>query len=261
MINNDYLTKVFGLKGKTAVVVGGAGFLCSEMSYGLAQAGVDVAILDSNEEKLKLVVERIKSFGVKAVGICLDVTKKDNLLVAKTDILKRFYKIDILINGAGVNAPTPFFDIKIEEWQAILDSHVTATFLACQVFGQQMVEEKTGSIINMSSASAGPPLSKAFAYSVAKAGVRNLTQNLGREWAKFNVRVNCLRPGFFPTEWSRKHFIDEARNAAILEHTPMGRYGKPEELVGAVLWLSSDAASFVTGAEITIDGGFTCMTI
>ncbi len=124
-----------------------------------------------------------------------------------------------------------------------------------------MVEDKTGSIINMSSASAGPPLSKAFAYSVAKAGVRNLTQNLGREWAKFNVRVNCLRPGFFPTEWSKKHFIDETRNAAILDHTPMGRYGTPHELVGAVLWLSSDAASFVTGSEVTIDGGFTCMTI
>lgn len=258
---SDYLKKMFNLDGKTAVVVGGAGYLCSEMAFGLAQAGAHVTVLDKNEEKLKLAVERIKSFGVKGVGICLDVTKKENLLAAKSDVLKRFGKIDILINGAGVNAPTPFFDIKIEEWQAIVDSHVTATFLACQVFGEQMVEDKTGSIINMSSASAGPPLSKAFAYSVAKAGVRNLTQNLGREWAKFNVRVNCLRPGFFPTEWSKKHFIDEARNAAILDHTPMGRYGKPQELVGAVLWLSSDAASFVTGSEVTIDGGFTCMTI
>jgi NAD(P)-dependent dehydrogenase (short-subunit alcohol dehydrogenase family) len=258
---SDYLKKMFDLTGKTAVVVGGAGYLCSEMAFGLAQAGAHVAVLDKNEEKLKLAVERIKSFGVKGVGICLDVTKKENLLAAKADVLKRFGKIDILINGAGVNAPTPFFDIKIEEWQAIVDSHVTATFLACQVFGEQMVEDKTGSIINMSSASAGPPLSKAFAYSVAKAGVRNLTQNLAREWAKSNVRVNCLRPGFFPTEWSKKHFIDEARNAAILDHTPMGRYGKPQELVGTVLWLSSDAASFVTGSEVTIDGGFTCMTI
>ncbi len=258
---SDYLKKMFDLTGKTAVVVGGAGYLCSEMAFGLAQAGAHVAVLDKNEEKLKLAVERIKSFGVKAVGICLDVTKKENLLAAQEDVLKRFGKIDILINGAGVNAPTPFFDIKIEEWQAIIDSHVTATFLACQVFGAQMLEDKTGSIINMSSASAGPPLSKAFAYSVAKAGVRNLTQNLAREWAKFHVRVNCLRPGFFPTEWSKKHFIDEARNAAILDHTPMGRYGKPQELVGAVLWLSSDAASFVTGSEVTIDGGFTCMTI
>lgn len=258
---SDYLEKFFNLRGKSAVVIGGGGFLCSEMAFGLAKAGVDVAILDKNEEKLKAAVEKIKSFGVKSFGIALDVTKKNELEKAKQDTLKRFGKIDILINGAGVNAPTPFLEITTEEWHAILDSHITATFLACQVFGAEMVDQKFGSIINMSSASAGPPLSKAFTYSVAKAGVRNLTQNLGREWARNNVRVNCLRPGFFPTEWSKKHFIDETRNAAILNHTPMGRYGKPEELVGAVLWLCSDAASFVTGAEITIDGGFTAMTI
>ena len=258
---SDYLEKFFNLRGKSAVVVGGGGFLCSEMAFGLAQAGVDIAILDKNEERLKSAVEKIKSFGVKSFGIALDVTKKDELEKAKEDTLKRFAKIDILINGAGVNAPTPFLEITAEEWHAILDSHITATFLACQVFGAEMVDQKFGSIINMSSASAGPPLSKAFTYSVAKAGVRNLTQNLGREWARNNVRVNCLRPGFFPTEWSKKHFIDETRNAAILNHTPMGRYGKPEELVGAVLWLCSDAASFVTGAEITIDGGFTAMSI
>jgi NAD(P)-dependent dehydrogenase (short-subunit alcohol dehydrogenase family) len=258
---SDYLEKFFNLRGKSAVVIGGGGFLCSEMAFGLAKAGVEVAILDKNEEKLKSVVETIKSFGVKSFGISLDVTRKDELEKAKQDILKRFNKIDILINGAGVNAPTPFLEIKVEEWHAILDSHITATFLSCQVFGEEMVDHQSGSIINMSSASAGPPLSKAFTYSVAKAGIRNLTQNLGREWAKKNVRVNCLRPGFFPTEWSKKHFIDETRNAQILNHTPMGRYGKPQELVGAVLWLCSDAASFVTGAEITIDGGFTAMTI
>lgn len=257
----DYLSKLFDLSGKTAVVIGGAGYLCSEMALGLAKCGVDIAILDKDEAKLKPIIEKLKATGVKAVGITLDVTKKEDLVRAKNDVLKRFSKIDILINGAGVNAPTPFFEIKEEEWQAILDSHIKATFLSCQVFGEEMVEQKSGSIINMSSASAGPPLSKAFTYSVAKAGIRNLTQNLGREWATKGVRVNCLRPGFFPTEWSKKHFIDEARNAAILGHTPMGRYGKPEELVGAVLWLASDAASFVTGAEITIDGGFTCMTI
>jgi len=104
-------------------------------------------------------------------------------------------------------------------------------------------------------------LSKAFTYSVAKAGIRNLTQNLGREWASFNVRVNALRSGFFPTEWSMKHFIDPDRKQAILGHTPMGRFGKPEELVGAVLWLASDASGFVTGSEVAVDGGFTCMTI
>ena len=124
-----------------------------------------------------------------------------------------------------------------------------------------MLERGSGSIINISSASAGPPLSKAFTYSIAKAGIYNLTQNLGREWAKNGVRVNALRPGFFPTEWNRKNFISKEREAAILGHTPIGRFGEPNELVGAILWLASDASCFVTGAEITVDGGFSCMTI
>ena len=124
-----------------------------------------------------------------------------------------------------------------------------------------MLSQCKGSMVTISSASAGPPLSKAFTYSVAKAGVKNLTQNVAREWATKGVRVNAIRPGFFPTEWSRIHFIDKDREQAILGHTAMQRYGEPRELLGAVLWLFSDAASFVTGAEIAVDGGFSAMTI
>jgi len=138
---------------------------------------------------------------------------------------------------------------------------LTGTFLGCQVFGEYMLLNKRGSIINISSASAGPPLSKAFPYSVAKAGILNLTQNLGREWGQQGVRVNAIRPGFFPTEWNRKNFITPEREAAILNHTPMARFGDPSELIGATLWLASDAASFVTGSEVCVDGGFSCMTI
>ncbi len=257
----DYLSQLYNLDGKVAAITGAGGHLCGEMARGLAQAGVAVGVLDLRLEKAKAVAEQIKEAGGKAFPLELDVTKKEQFETALEKILKEFGRIDILINGAGINAPTPFFDITIEEWHTILDSHLAGTLFGCQVFGKKMVDQKSGSIINISSASAGPPLSKAFTYSVAKAGVKNLTQNLGREWAPHTVRVNALRPGFFPTEWNRKNFITSEREKAILGHTPMGRYGEPHELVGAVLWLASDASSFVTGAEITVDGGFSCMTI
>jgi NAD(P)-dependent dehydrogenase (short-subunit alcohol dehydrogenase family) len=257
----EYLSGLFGLEGKVAAVVGAGGYLCSTMAAALAMAGASVAVLDKNKESLKVVHDQIKKEGGNVIDIVLDVTSRESHATALEEILKRFNDVDILINGAGINAPTAFLEISLEEWHAILEVHLTGTFLGCQVFGKYMVENRKGSIINISSASAGPPLSKAFTYSVAKAGIKNLTQNVAREWAPYNVRVNALRPGFFPTEWSMKNFITPEREKAILGHTPMGRYGKPAELIGAVLWLSSDAASFVTGAEIAVDGGFSCMTI
>ena len=256
-----YLTELFGLKGKAAAVIGAGGYLCSEMARALAKAGVKVAILDKNAEAIKKTSAEINASGGHAIDCVIDVVDKNSHKNALDKVVKAFGNVYILINGAGINAPTPFLDITLEEWNSILAVHVTGTMLGCQVFGEHMVKNKCGSIINMSSASAGPALSKAFTYSVAKAGIKNLTQNLAREWAPYNVRVNALRPGFFPTEWSMKNFIDSNREKAILGHTPMKRYGKPEELIGAVLWLSSEAASFVTGAEIKVDGGFSCMTI
>ena len=190
-----------------------------------------------------------------------DRSNKDNHEACLRSVVKRFGKIDILINGAGINSVTPFLELSLDEWNSVISSQITGVFLGCQVFGSHMVNKNSGSIINISSASSGPPLSKAFPYSVAKAGIKNLTQNLAREWALSGVRVNAIRPGFFPTEWNKKNFITKEREKSILSHTPMNRYGKPEELIGALLWLSSDASSFVTGAEITIDGGFSSMTI
>ena len=149
----------------------------------------------------------------------------------------------------------------LEEWENVLKINATGSFLGTKLAVPLMQEIGGGSIINISSASAGPPLSKAFTYSAAKAGIKNLTQNLGREWGEKGVRVNAIRPGFFPTDWNLKNFIDEDRRKSILSHTPMNRFGSPDELTGAILWLSSDASSFVTGAEITVDGGFSCMTI
>ena len=259
---NNYLPTLFNLQDKVAVIIGGGGFLCSEMVRGFARSGCAVSILDLRLEKALLVQKSLNDEGFNQINSYqIDVTKKEQHIVALNSIINKFGKVDILVNGAGINAPTPFFDISLEEWQSVINSQLTGTFLGCQVFGEYMVGRGIGSIINISSASAGPPLSKAFTYSVAKAGILNLTQNLGREWGQKGVRVNALRPGFFPTDWNRKNFINPEREKAILSHTPMGRYGQPTELLGAVLWLASDAASFVTGAEIEIDGGFSCMTI
>ena len=257
----DYLTELFGLQGKVATLTGAGGYLVSEMSAAFAKAGVKVALLDINLENAKKVAAEVRANGDEAMALKVDVTRKSDFEHVLEEIIKRYGDVDILVNGAGINAPTPFLEITLDEWNRILEVQLTGTMLGCQVFGAYMVEQKKGSIVNISSASAGPPLSRAFTYSVAKAGVKNLTQNLAREWATEGVRVNALRPGFFPTEWSKKHFLAPDRVQAILNHTPMKRFGEPHELVGAVLWLCSEAASFVTGAEIAVDGGFSAMTI
>jgi len=256
-----YIDELFNLTDKKVVITGSAGFLCSKMAMGLHRAGCSIALLDLESSELEEVAREIRDEGGKALTINIDVSQKQDFERCLNKTLKEFGRIDVLINGAGINAPTPFMEISEEEWDHILAVHLKGTMFGCQVIGGQMLEQGCGSIINISSASADPPLSKAFTYSVAKAGIKNLTQNLAREWGTQGVRVNALRPGFFPTEWSKEHFITSDREQAILGHTPMARYGKPEELVGAVLWLASDAASFVTGAEIAVDGGFSAMTI
>ncbi len=259
---NTYLNDLFNLEEKVAVIIGAGGHLCGEMARGFARAGCKVAILDLRLEKAKAVEDELKEAGYDdVISVSIDVAKKQDHIDALKKILAVFGQVNILVNGAGINGPTPFFELTLEEWNNILDSQITGTFLGCQVFGEYMVKRGSGSIINLSSASAGPPLSKAITYSVAKAGIKNLTQNLGREWGTKGVRVNAVRPGFFPTDWNRKNFITPEREKAILGHTPMERYGQPDELLGATLWLASDASSFVTGTEIAIDGGFSCMTI
>lgn len=247
----------WGLEGKTAVVIGGAGHLCSVLSRALMEVGARVVVLDLFRQRKGLRADR----GASAERLNCDVTVKRDLLRCREHVLRKHSRVDILLNGAGANAPTPFLKVSDREIQRILGVNLIGTLYSCQVFGEAMVRQRSGCIINFTSVSAGPPLSKAFVYSVAKAGVANLTQNLAREWAPYGVRVNALRPGFFPTGWSMKHFIDRSRKGKILAHTPMARFGRPEELVGAVLWLCSDAASFVTGSIVTVDGGFTAMTI
>jgi NAD(P)-dependent dehydrogenase (short-subunit alcohol dehydrogenase family) len=232
------------------------------MATGLARAGAEIAILDVSKDSAEARARSIETLGRAAIGVCCDATSKTSLEQALEDVLKRFGHVDILVNAAGVNSGTPFFEITEAEWQRILDIDLTSVFLACQVFGKAMVDAgHGGSIINISSASSGPPLSKVFTYAVAKAGVNQITQFLARELAPQNVRVNAILPGFFPAEQNRK-LLTEERVASILGHTPMHRFGESCELVGAAVYLASqEASSFVTGSILKVDGGFTAMTI
>ena len=250
------------LEGKVAIVTGAARGLGQMFSCKLARAGAVVVAADRNN--CEETVAEIKKNGDRGTSYQADVTDHKSLKDMADKVTRDYGRIDILVNNAALYAnltSAPFDNLTEEEWDEIMAVQIKGTLFGCQVFGRQMLEQGCGSIINISSASAGPPLSKAFTYSVAKAGIKNLTQNIAREWATQGVRVNAIRPGFFPTEWSIKNFITPEREQAILGHTAMARYGKPEELLGAVLWLASDAASFVTGAEIAVDGGFSAMTI
>lgn len=253
---------LFSLKGKTAIVIGAGGHICSSLANGFAMAGAHVAVADLRFEKSEAVSKQINEiYPNSTLPFQVDATDKNSIYSLLESVEDEFGVVQVAINGAGINSPKPFLDIEVSEWDDVISSQLTATMFGCQVFGEHMLQKSGGSIINISSASADPGLSKAFAYSAAKAGIRNLTQNLGREWGTSGVRVNAIRPGFFPTDWNRKNFITPEREKSILGHTPMNRYGETSELIGAAIYLASDASSFVTGTELIVDGGFSAMTI
>ena len=258
----SYLEDLFDLNGKVAVVIGGTGELCGHMAIGLAKAGVTVAIAGRDQTKADDILSTIKATGGNAYFLATDLSEKNSLTELRDSVIERSGKIDILINGAGVNSPTPFFEIEKEEFQHIFDINLLATMQACQVFGQYFIERgEPASIINLGSISGLNPLSRVFSYSASKAAVHNLSKNLAREWATQNIRVNTLVPGFFPAEQNRK-VLDESRVASILGKTPAQRFGKPDELIGATLLLAShNAGSFITGHEMIVDGGFNAMSI
>ena len=256
------------LKGKVGVVYGGGGHICSSLVAGFIDAGcASVFCCDMRLEKAEAVADvindRCSINGMQGSVIPLQADACSKLEHEKVleVVLKTSGSLDFVVNGAGINSAVPFFEIDFDEWNRVVNSHLTATFFSCQVYGSYFVKRGGGVFLNISSASADPPLSRAFPYSAAKAAVANLTKNLAREWGKSGIRVNALRPGFFPTEWNRKNFIDEERAHAILKHTPMKRFGDPSELVSGAVWICSDDAGFVTGTELVIDGGFSCQTI
>ena len=258
----SYCEDLFGLSGKVAVVIGGTGELCGAMAEGLAGAGAEVVLVGRNAEKAQARLQAIESAGNKAWFHTADVGAREALEALKAAVLERSGRIDIIINGAGINSPTPFFDISDEEVDRILSVNYKAVFRSCQVFGKYLVERgEGGSIINIGSISGLKPLSRVFTYSASKAAVHNLSANLAREWAAQGVRVNTLVPGFFPAEQNRSVLTPE-RVGQIMGHTPMKRFGEAKELVGATLLLASDqAGGFITGHELVVDGGFASMFI
>lgn len=255
-------TNLFDLSGRTAVVIGGTGELCGAMALGFAEAGAEVVIVGRDAAKAEARLAKIHGAGAKGYFVSCDASKKDGLAALLAEVLQRSGKVDILVNGAGVNSATPFLDIPEEEYDRIMNINSKATFLACQVFGRYFVDSKVAaSVINLGSMSGLIPLSRVFTYSMSKGAVHNLSRNLAREWAPLGIRVNTLVPGFFPAEQNKKVLVPE-RVAKILGHTPMNRFGEARELVGAALLLASNAAgSFISGHELVVDGGYSAMTI
>ena len=252
--------ELFSLTGKVAVVIGGTGELCGAMAEGFAAAGATVALVGRDAVKAQVRLDRVAADGGKAVFIPCDTTSKAGLEALLAEVIAKLGPVDVLVNGAGVNSPTPFFDITEAEFDKIITVNLKGVVLGCQVFGKHMVEKRSGSIINLGSASGLKPLSRVFTYSASKAAVHNLSKNLAREWATQGVRVNILVPGFFPAEQNRK-VLNPERIASIMAKTPMKRFGEAHELVGAALLLASDAGSFVTGTEVVVDGGYDAMSI
>jgi NAD(P)-dependent dehydrogenase (short-subunit alcohol dehydrogenase family) len=269
MKTND---KLFDISEKVIVITGAGGVLCGNIAKALAEAGAKIAILDIKKEACDSVGDEINRKGGEAISAVTDVLDKKSLRKAKDKILEKFKRIDILINGAGGNkkeATTSkelsFFDLPEDALKFVFNLNFIGTFLPCQVFGEVFAKQKHGIILNISSMASLKPLTKVVGYSAAKSAVNNFTQWLAVHMAKEyspKIRVNAIAPGFFLTKQNKFLLIDEKtgkstlRGEKIIEHTPMSRYGKPEDLIGTVIWLISLSSEFITGTVIPIDGGF-----
>lgn len=266
---------MFDIGGKTAVITGGAGILCSGMARALAREGVRVAILDLNESAAVHVADEIRKAGGVAEPVKVNVLDRDSVEEALDRVLKVFGHVDILINGAGGNKKEataekdqPFFDIPQEALSWVFNLNLTGTILPSQVFGSALARQGEGVIINISSMAAYRPLTKVVAYSAAKAAISNFTQWLAVYFCQNyspNIRVNAIAPGFFITEQNRYLLTTPEggltqRGELVLQHTPAGRFGTPDDLNGTLVWLVSDAARFVNGIVVPVDGGFSAFS-
>lgn len=268
-------TDLFSLQGKVAIVTGGTGVLGGAIARGLAGAGAQVAILGRRAEQAQAVAQAIVDAGGQAIATPADVLKREDLEAAREQILAQWGRIDILVNAAGGNMPgativgeRTFFNMDISALDAVMGLNFTGSVLPSQAFGAAMVEAGSGSIINISSMAAAKVLTRVMGYSAAKAAIDNFTRWLATELAlkyKAPLRVNAIAPGFFIGEQNRDLLLQPdgsltARGQQIVNHTPMGRFGEPDELVGTAVWLASDASRFVTGVVVPVDGGFSAFS-
>lgn len=274
-----------GLENKIAVITGGGGVLCSTMAQHLAKLGCKVAILDLNKSNADAVAKEIKAAGGEAIGVEANVLVKESLEKAKEVISTTYGSCDILVNGAGGNHPkgttskthfeledlesdkdlTTFFDLDPDGIKFVFELNFIGTLLPCQIFAKDMVGKEGCTIINISSMNAFTPLTKIPAYSGAKAAISNFTQWMAVHFSKVGIRVNALAPGFFLTDQNRRLLTEESgaltpRGNTIIEHTPMGKFGEPEDLLGTLTWLAGSGSAFVTGVTIPIDGGFSAFS-
>ena len=267
------MNDLFSLAGKTAIVTGGTGVLGSEMVLALADAGAQVGILGRRQAQADAVQQRVIERGGKAISLPANVLEPDSLEVARERILAAFGTIDILVNAAGGNLPgatialdQTIFDTKIPDLQKVIDLNLMGTIYPTQIFSRTMADQHSGVIVNISSMAAYQAISRVMGYTVAKTAVEGYTRWLAVEMAKKfgeGIRVNAIAPGFFLADQNRRLLTNEdgsltERGQQVVTNTPFGRFGKPEELTGTLIWLCSDAASFVTGISVPVDGGFNC---
>ncbi len=278
---------MFDVRGRIAVVTGGGGVLCQRMASDLAAQGMKIALLDLRKDAAEAAAAHICKNGGRAIGLECNVLERDSLQQVCDEVIKAFGRIDVLINGAGGNNPRAttskerlfpedltavaeelktFFDLDPQGVQFVFNLNFLGTLLPTQIFGRVMAEQEKGIVINISSMNAFRPLTKIPAYSAAKAAISNFTQWLSTHMAPAGIRVNAIAPGFFLTDQNRFLLTDEkngdltARGNTIIAHTPMGRFGEPEDLSGTLLWLVSDASAFVTGIVVPVDGGFSAFS-
>jgi NAD(P)-dependent dehydrogenase (short-subunit alcohol dehydrogenase family) len=246
----------FDLTGRSAVVIGGTSGIGRAISHGLAEAGADVVCTSRREDQVEVAAGEIEAIGRRTIKCISDVSDRKSLESLLTECVDAFGKVDILVNSAGRTKREPTIDQNEEDWNAILETNLTGTLRACQVFGRHMIGNGYGRVINIASLSTFVSLFEVAAYSASKAAVASLTKSLAIEWAKHGVNVNAIAPGVFRTALNQKLLDETPRGQEFLSRTPMGRFGNVEELAGAAVFLASNAASFVTGEVLVVDGGF-----